>query len=87
MRSIVIGAIVSLLLSFNLHACEEMHTTEAIVEYVCDYSLVSETQCRIWKEDMRQMNANRQIIVDSFISWDSNLDDQQNILAENITEN
>ncbi len=86
MKSLVVGATLGILMTCNAHACEEMHTTQAIVEYVCNYSLVSDTQCRIWKEDMRQMNHNNQVIVDSFISWDNNLEERKNIIAENITE-
>ena len=82
MKSLIIGAAISTSLSFNSYACEEMKTTQAIVEYVCDYSLVSDTQCKIWKEDMRQMNHNNQIIVDSFISWNRELEAEQNLLAE-----
>ncbi len=89
MRSLMIGATISILFSFNSHACEEAHTTQAIVNYVCDYSLVSDTQCKIWKEDMRQMNYNNKIIVDSFISWDRNLDLEEppHIVAEHFTAN
>ncbi len=86
MKSLMIGTTISILLSFNAYACEEMKTTQAIVDYVCNYSLVSDTQCRVWKEDMRQMNHNNQIIVDSFISWDKNLEEPRNIIAENISE-
>ncbi len=49
--------------------CEDISTTKAIVEYVCDYNLVSHTQCRIWREDVRQMNHNTEVIVNAFISW------------------
>lgn len=49
--------------------CEDLSTTKAIVEYVCDYDLVSYTQCRIWREDVRQMNHNTEVIVNAFISW------------------
>ena len=87
MKSLIVGATLGILITSNAHACEEMHTTQAIVDYVCNYSLVSDTQCRIWKEDMRQMNHNNQIIVDSFISWDSNLEEQQNMFAKQYTEN
>lgn len=86
MKSLIVGATLGIFMTCNAHACEEMHTTQAIVKYVCDYSLVSDTQCRIWKEDMRQMNHNNQVIVDSFISWDNNLEERKNIIAENITE-
>ncbi|MDW3096121.1 MAG: hypothetical protein R8G33_10650 [Gammaproteobacteria bacterium] len=63
-------------------ACDEMKTTQAVVDYVCDYSLVSNTQCNIWKEDMRQMNYNNRIIIDSFISWDKNKEEPNNYIAE-----
>ena len=86
MKSLMIGTTISILLSFNTYACEEIKTTQAIVDYVCNYSLVSDTQCRVWKEDMRQMNYNNQIIVDSFISWDSSLEESQKIIAENVSE-
>ena len=49
--------------------CEDLSTTKAIVDYVCDYNLVSNTQCRIWREDVRQMNHNTEVIVNAFISW------------------
>lgn len=59
--------------SISAHAeCQDLKTTQAIVAYVCDYSLVSNTQCNMWREDVRQMHANTEIIVDSFISWDRN---------------
>ncbi len=59
-----------LILSSNAAAqCEDLKTTKAIVEYVCDYSLVSNTQCRIWREDIRQMHHNTEVIVNAFISW------------------
>lgn len=49
--------------------CQDIETTQAIVKYVCDYSLVSNTQCAVWREDVRQMHDNTEVIVDSFISW------------------
>lgn len=51
--------------------CQDLKTTQAIVDYVCAYSLVSNTQCDMWREDMRQAQHNTEIIVDSFISWNS----------------
>ena len=54
--------------------CEDLSTTKAIVEYVCDYGLVSRTQCRIWREDVRQMNHNTEVIVNAFISWNDTAD-------------
>ena len=87
MKSLIIGIAISTF-AINAHACEEMKAAQAqaIVDYVCNYSLVSNTQCRVWKEDMRQMNYNNQIIVDSFISWDSSLEESQKIIAENVSE-
>lgn len=64
--------IAPLLLTFSAGSaaeCEDLSTTKAIVEYVCDYGLVSNTQCRIWREDVRQMNHNTEVIVNAFISW------------------
>lgn len=52
--------------------CQDIRTTQAIVNYVCDYSLVSNTQCAVWREDVRQMHSNTEVIVDSFISWNRN---------------
>ena len=52
--------------------CQDLKTTQAIVDYVCAYSLVSDTQCNVWREDMRQAQYNTEIIVDSFISWNAN---------------
>ena len=82
MKSLKIGAALLCLTFSTSHACEDIKTTEAIVNYVCDYSLVSATQCRIWKEDMRQMNYNNQVIINSFISWDDELEDSKNLMAE-----
>ena len=66
-------AAVACAFSMNAHAeCKDLQTTQAIVDYVCDYSLVSKTQCNMWREDMRQMQYNTEIIVDSFISWNEN---------------
>jgi hypothetical protein len=64
------------------YACDEMDTAQAVVEYVCNYSLVSSTQCRIWKEDMRQMSYNNRIIIDSFISWDNEIEEVSSYVAE-----
>ena len=63
-------------------ACEDLKTTEAIVDYVCAYSLVSDTQCKIWQEDMRQMNYNNEIIVNSFLSWNKALEEKQDSVAK-----
>ena len=82
MKSLKIGAALLILSISTSHACEDIKTTEAIVDYVCDYSLVSTTQCRMWKEDMRQMNYNNQVIINSFISWDKDLEDTKNLVAE-----
>ena len=83
MKSLVIGATLFLSMVTTSQACDDMKTTQAIVDYVCNYSLVSNTQCRIWKEDMRQMSHNNQIIVDTFISWDTNLEEPEKFVAEN----
>ena len=74
MSSAIRNAILIVTLVFaggNSHAaeCEDLSTTKAIVEYVCDYGLVSYTQCRIWREDVRQMTHNTEVIVNAFISW------------------
>ncbi len=82
MKSLMIGAALLFISMNTTHACEDMKTTEAIVKYVCDYSLVSNTQCNMWKEDMRQMNYNNEVIINSFISWDKELDDSANLVAE-----
>lgn len=80
---------IAFLFSLNAYACEKIHASQAqaIVNYVCNYSLVSDTQCKVWKEDMRQMSYNNQIIIDSFISWDSDLEEQQKLIAEHTTDN
>ena len=65
----------------NALACDDIKTTEAIVNYVCDYSLVSDTQCRVWIEDVRQMNNNQKIIHDSFISWTNDFNELGDMLA------
>ena len=88
MKSLIIAATLLFSIVTTSHACEDMKTTQAIVDYVCDYSLVSTTQCRIWKEDMRQMNHNNQIIIDSFIGWDTSLEESiveepEKFIAEN----
>jgi hypothetical protein len=64
------------------YACDEMDTAKSVVDYVCDYSLVSNTQCRIWKEDMRQMSYNNRVIIDSFIGWDSSVEETNTFVAE-----
>lgn len=75
-----------LALSNSLAAeCEDLSTTKAIVEYVCDYGLVSNTQCRIWREDVRQMNHNTEVIVNAFISW--NEAENSKLLAQQSLEN
>ena len=82
MKSVMIGSVLALSITANTYACEDLKTTEAIVNYVCAYSLVSNTQCKIWKEDMRQMNYNNEIIVNSFISWNKDLEEQKQLIAE-----
>lgn len=86
MKSLIVTISLVFSVAVKVYACEEMKTTEAIVEYVCNYSLVSNTQCQMWKRDMHQMRINNQIIIDSFISWDKNLEDQINMFAERTSE-
>lgn len=72
-----------LMLSSHLAAeCEDLSTTKAIVDYVCDYGLVSNTQCRMWREDVRQMNHNSEVILNAFISW--NESDNKNLVANSL---
>lgn len=85
MRSLCLCAVLGLSTLVNSYACDDIKTTQAIVEYVCHYSLVSDTQCRIWKEDVRQMNQNNEIIIDSFISWDKKMEMEQHTVAEAIS--
>ena len=82
MKSLILTATLSISALTTSHACDEMETTQAVVDYVCDYSLVSNTQCRIWKEDMRQMSYNNRVIIDSFIHWDNNMEEESNYVAE-----
>lgn len=83
MKSLILVSTLSISMLSASHACDELKTTQAVVDYVCDYSLVSNTQCRIWKEDMRQMSYNNQVIIDSFISWDKDIEEANNYVAEN----
>ena len=62
-------ALLCFLASVNTYACDDIKTTQAIVEYVCDYSLVSDTQCKVWSQDVKEMRTNQRIIADSFIAW------------------
>lgn len=82
MKSLILVAILSISTLSTSYACEEIDTTQAVVDYVCNYSLVSDTQCRTWKEDMRQMSYNNRVIMDSFISWDKNLEEENTYVAE-----
>ena len=82
MKSLILAATLSIFILPASHACDEMDTAKAVVDYVCDYSLVSNTQCRLWKEDMRQMSYNNKVIIDSFISWDNDIEEQSKYLAE-----
>ena len=82
MKSLILAATVSMSALSTSYACDELETTQAVVDYVCNYSLVSNTQCRIWKEDMRQMNYNNQVIINSFISWNKELEESKNLVAE-----
>ena len=82
MKSMTIIAGLFFTLPNAVLACEDLKTTEAIVDYVCAYSLVSDTQCKIWQEDMRQMNYNNEIIVNSFLSWNKALEEKQDSVAK-----
>ena len=82
MKSFILAVSIFISMLSTSHSCDEMETTQAVVDYVCDYSLVSNTQCNIWKEDMRQMNYNNRVIIDSFISWDKNNEEINNYVAE-----
>lgn len=62
-------AMLGLLVCTDSHACDDIKTTQAIVKYVCDYSLVSDTQSKVWSQDVQEMKTNQQIIADSFIAW------------------
>ena len=75
MKSLILCAAISVSTLSTSYACDEMDTTQAVVDYVCNYGLVSNTQCRMWKEDMRQMSYNNRIIIDSFISWDKDMEE------------
>jgi len=82
MKSLILSATLFISILSTSYACDEMETTQAVVDYVCDYSLVSNTQCRVWKEDMRQMSYNNRVIIDSFISWDKDIEEANNYLVE-----
>ena len=82
MKSLIVAAIFSLAPFLSAYACEDIATTKEIVKYVCDYSLVSDTQCTVWTEDIRQMHHTNKIIVNSFLSWDDNLNDMKQLVAE-----
>jgi hypothetical protein len=82
MKSLILAATFSVSTLSTSYACDEMETTQAVVDYVCNYSLVSHTQCRIWKEDMRQMSYNNRVIIDSFIGWNKNIEEVNNYVAE-----
>ena len=77
--------LVALVFVFSGHAyaqCEDLSTTKAIVEYVCAYELVSPTQCRMWREDIRQMSNNTEVIVNSFISWNEESEHSLKLIAD-----
>ena len=82
MKSLIFTSLLSITLFTGAHACEDLKTTKEIVKYVCDYSLVSNTQCRIWTEDIRQMHYTNKIIVNSFLSWDEDLKEANHLVAE-----
>ncbi|MEM8843947.1 MAG: hypothetical protein AAGB35_02790 [Pseudomonadota bacterium] len=73
MKSLIVTVLLALSIFSTVNACEDLRTTKEIVKYVCNYSLVSDTQCRIWTEDIRQMHYTNEIIVNSFLSWDESL--------------
>ena len=86
LRKTAIGAALLLLLGSAGNAvaeCQDLQTTEAIVNYVCDYKLVSNTQCRMWREDVRQMTNNTEVIVNSFISWNMESQNNSSLVTEN----
>lgn len=74
-------AILSLLASTPSYACDDIKTTQAIVEYVCDYSLVSDTQCKVWSQDVKEMKTNQRIIADSFIAWKKDFQQMDKIFS------
>ncbi len=74
-------AILSLLASTPSYACDDIKTTQAIVEYVCDYSLVSDTQCKVWSQDVKEMKTNQRIIADSFIAWKKDFQQMDEIFS------
>ena len=82
MKSLILASTLFVSMLSTSYACDEMETAQSVVEYVCNYSLVSNTQCRIWKEDMRQMSYNNRIIIDSFISWDKGIEEANSYVAE-----
>ncbi|MFK7794024.1 MAG: hypothetical protein AB8B89_01620 [Gammaproteobacteria bacterium] len=82
MKPLMLATTLSISMLSTSQACDEMQTTQAVVDYVCNYSLVSNTQCRMWKEDMRQMSYNNRVIIDSFISWDKDMEAENNYVAE-----
>ena len=83
MKPLILATSLFMSMLSTSHACDDMQTAQAVVDYVCDYSLVSNTQCKTWKEDMRQMSYNNQVILDSFISWDKDIEEIDNYIAEN----
>ena len=82
MKSLIAATIFSLVPLLSTHACEDIATTKEIVKYVCDYSLVSDTQCSVWTEDIRQMHYTNKIIVNAFLSWDDDLKEPKQLIAE-----
>ena len=83
MKSLILATTLFAATLSTSYACDEMETTQAVVDYVCNYSLVSNTQCKLWKEDMRQMSYNNRVILDSFIGWDKDIEEANNYVAEN----
>ena len=74
-------ALFGLLAFANSYACDDIKTTQAIVEYVCDYSLVSNTQCKVWSQDVQEMKTNQRIIADSFIAWKNDFNQMDKMLT------
>ncbi len=83
MKSLILVATLSIPTLSTSYACDEMETAKVVVDHVCNYSLVSNSQCRVWQEDMRQMTYNNRIIIDSFIGWNSYSEKANNDLAKN----
>ena len=42
------------------YGCDE--DLKALVTYLCEYQLISDTQCQVWLEDLKQGDMNAEII-------------------------